>query len=66
MENTEAEKGERNKRQAKMGTLAIIICLTSSVKQIADECRAILQMPTFKSGVVEAIGTLDAVSLTVR
>lgn len=48
-----------------MGTFAIIVCLTSSVKHIADECRAILQMPTFKSGVVEAIGTLDAVSLTV-
>lgn len=48
-----------------MGTTAIIVCLTSSVPQIAAKCRDMLQIPQFASNVVEAIGTREAVSVTV-
>ncbi|XP_055304540.1 putative ATP-dependent RNA helicase TDRD12 isoform X2 [Sitodiplosis mosellana] len=65
-ENAEAERGDKNKPRSKMGATAIIVCLTSNVKKIADDCRTILQMPSFKSNVVEAIGTRDAVSVTVK
>lgn len=66
LENAEAERGDKSKQGGKMGATAIIVCLTSNVKKIADDCRTILQMPTFKSNVVEAIGARDTLSVTVR
>lgn len=48
-----------------MGTTAIIVCVTSSVAKIATMCRQMLQMPAIISNVVEAIGTRDAINVSV-
>lgn len=53
------------KVHSRMGTTAIIVCQTANVPIIAADCRVILQRPQIKSSVVEAIGTRDAVNVTV-
>lgn len=46
-----------------MGATAIIV--TTNVPQVADMCRKLLPMPQIVCNVVEAIGTRDAVNVTV-
>lgn len=52
--------------QHKKGAIAIIVCLTASVPKIADLCRKLLQIPKFKTKVVEAIGARDTMSVMVN
>lgn len=57
------EAAEKSKSRSKMGASAIIV--TTNVPQIADMCRKLLQLPVIVCNVVEAIGTRDAVNVTV-
>lgn len=64
MQRTYDEQEKINgKVRSKLGTTAIIV--TSNVPKIAAMCQKLLQMPSFVSNVVEAIGTRDTVNVTV-
>ncbi|XP_031636550.1 putative ATP-dependent RNA helicase TDRD12 [Contarinia nasturtii] len=66
LDEAKKSKTDQKKSGLGMGVTAIIVCLSSGVQKIVEDCRQILQMREFECHVIEGIGKHHATNVTIK